>query len=96
MTTQTVRLRDHYSFVAVNCIIAVQIKKTNSIWNITCHERKIRKYRLAAILYEIGDEKDRSDVRDDVLLSDYAYLNNKLGIVEKTLKEIKERKNFSK
>lgn len=58
--------------------------------------RNIRKYRLVAILYEIGYEKDRSDVRNDVLLSDYAYLNNKLGIVEKTLKEIKERKNFNK
>ena len=67
-------------------------KKTNSVWNITCHERNIRKYRLAAILYEIGDEKDRSDVKNDVLLSDYAYLNNKLGIVEKTLNEIRERK----
>jgi hypothetical protein len=66
-------------------------KATNGIC-ITCPERKIRKYRLAAILYEIGDEKDRSDVRNDVLLSDYAYLNNKLGIVEKTLNEIRERK----
>ena len=55
-------------------------KKTNSIWTITCHERKIRKYRLAAILYEIGDEKDRSSVVNDVPLQDYAYINNKLGI----------------
>ena len=71
-------------------------KETNSIWTITCHERNIRKYRLAAILYEIGYEKDRSDVRNDVLLSDYAYLNNKLGIVEKNIKRDKGKKTFNK
>lgn len=68
----------------------------NGIWTYQKKEREILKYKLAAILYEIGDEKDRSDVRNDVLLSDYAYLNNKLGIVEKTLNEIRERKNFNK
>jgi hypothetical protein len=68
----------------------------NGIWTYQKKEREILKYKLAAILYEIGDEKDRSDVRNDVLLSDYAYLNNRLGIVEKTLKEIRERKNFNK
>ena len=66
------------------------------IWSYQQKDREIRKFTLAAILYEIGDEKDRSDVRNDVLLSDYAYLNNKLGIIEKTLNEIRERKNFNK
>ena len=65
------------------------------IWTYQKKDREILKYKLAAILYEIGNEKDRSDVRNDVLLSDYAYLNNKLGIVEKTLKEIMERKNLT-
>ena len=55
-------------------------KRATSIWNTTYHEREIRKYRLAAILYEIGDEKDRSSVVNDVTLQDYAYINNKLGI----------------
>lgn len=55
-------------------------KKATSIWNTTCHERELRKFKLAAILYEIGDEKDRSSVVNDVSLQDYAYINNKLGI----------------
>ena len=55
-------------------------KETNSIWNTTYHERDIRKSKLAAILYEIGDEEDRSSVVNDVELQDYEYINNKLGI----------------
>ena len=55
-------------------------KKATSIWNITYHERDIRKPKLAAILYEIGNETDRSSVVNDVTLQDYAYINNKLGI----------------
>jgi len=49
----------------------------------TYSEREIRKFKLAAILYEIGDEKDRSSVVNDVELQDYAYINNKLGITFK-------------
>ena len=52
----------------------------NGIYSNTYHERYIRKLKLAAILYEIGDEKDRSSVVNDVTLQDYAYINNKLGI----------------
>lgn len=55
-------------------------KKATSIWNTTYHERDIRKSKLAAILYEIGNETDRSSVVNDVTLQDYAYINNKLGI----------------
>jgi hypothetical protein len=44
----------------------------------TYSERQIYKFKLAAILYEIGNEKDRSLVRDDVIMQDYAYLLNKL------------------
>ena len=53
---------------------------TSNIWCTTYHERDIRKFKLAAILYEIGDEKDRSSVVNDITLQDYAYINNKLGI----------------
>ena len=53
---------------------------TSNIWCTTYHERDIRKFKLAAILYEIGDEKDRSSVVNDVTLQDYAHINNKLGI----------------
>lgn len=49
----------------------------------TYHERDLSKFKLAAILYEIGDEKDRSSVVNDVTLQDYAYINNKLGITFK-------------
>lgn len=52
----------------------------SATWSATYHERNIMKYKLAAILYEIGDEKDRSSVVNDVTLQDYAYINNKLGI----------------
>jgi len=55
-------------------------KKATSIWSNTYHERDIRKSKLAAILYEIGNETDRSSVVNDVTLQDYAYINNKLGI----------------
>ena len=55
-------------------------KRTTSIYNTAYHERELRKFQLAAILYEIGDEKDRSSVVNDVALQDYAYINNKLGI----------------
>ena len=55
-------------------------KRATNSWNFTYHEREIRKFKLAAILYEIGDEKDRSSVVNDVALQDYAYINNKLGI----------------
>jgi len=53
---------------------------STSAWSATYHEKEIRKFKLAAILYEIGDEKDRSSVVNDVTLQDYAYINNKLGI----------------
>ena len=55
-------------------------EKATRIWNTTYHEREIMKSKLAAILYEIGDEKDRSNVVNDVALHDYAYINNRLGI----------------
>ena len=55
-------------------------KITTNIWNNTYQERDISKLKLAAILYEIGDEKDRSSVVNDITLQDYAYINNKLGI----------------
>ena len=55
-------------------------KITTNIWNHTYQERDISKLKLAAILYEIGDEKDRSSVVNDITLQDYAYINNKLGI----------------
>lgn len=79
MTTQTIRLRDYYSCVEVNCTIALK-KITTNIWNNTYQERDISKLKLAAILYEIGDEKDRSSVVKDITLQDYAYINNRLGI----------------
>ena len=50
----------------------------------TYHEKKISKFKLAAILYEIGDENDRSSVVNDITFQDYAYINNKLGIPFKT------------
>ena len=53
---------------------------TNNIWCTTYHERDIRKFKLAAILYEIGDEEDRSSVVNDVALQDYEYINNRLRI----------------
>ena len=53
---------------------------TSNIWCTTYHERDIRKSKLAAILYEIGDEEDRSSVVNDVELQDYEYINNRLGI----------------
>jgi hypothetical protein len=52
----------------------------NDIRKVTYPERNIRKFKLAAILYEIGDEKDRSNVVNDMASLDYAYINNKLGI----------------
>ena len=52
----------------------------NDIRKVTYHERNIRKFKLAAFLYEIGDEKDRSNVVNDITSLDYAYINNKLGI----------------
>ena len=55
-------------------------KITTNIWNHTYQERDISKLKLAAILYEIGNEKDRSSVVNDITLQDYAYINNKLGI----------------
>lgn len=55
----------------------------NGIWTYQQKDREIRKFKLAAILYEIGDEKDRSSVVNDVTLQDYAYINNKLGITFK-------------
>lgn len=51
---------------------------TTSVCWTTYHEKDIRKFKLAAILYEIGDEKDRSSVVNNVTLQDYAYINNKL------------------
>ena len=53
---------------------------SNRSWSHSIKNREIRKFKLAAILYEIGDEKDRSSVVNDVTLQDYAYINNKLGI----------------
>ena len=52
----------------------------NGLWVDQKKDREIRKFKLAAILYEIGDEKDRSSVVNDVTLQDYVYINNKLGI----------------
>lgn len=52
----------------------------NGIWTYQKKEREILKFKLAAILYEIGNETDRSSVVNDVTLQDYAYINNKLGI----------------
>ena len=56
---------------------------TSNIWCTTYHERDIRKFKLAAILYEIGDEKDRSSVVNNITLQDYAHINNKLGTLFK-------------
>ena len=53
---------------------------TSNIWCTTYHERDIRKSKLAAILYEIEDEEDRSSVGNDVALQDYEYINNRLEI----------------
>jgi hypothetical protein len=55
---------------------------STSAWSATYHEKEIRKFKLAAILYEIGDEKDRSSVVNDVTLQDYAYINNKLKLTD--------------
>lgn len=59
----------------------------------TYPERNIYKFALAAILFEIGNDADRKNVRDDMTMQDYAYLINKLGIVYKTLEEIRKRKS---
>lgn len=60
------------------------ISKTdkNGIWTYQQKDKEIRKFKLAAILYEIGDEKDRSSVVNDVTLQDYAYINNKLKVTD--------------
>lgn len=58
-------------------------KNATSVHCTTYPESDIRKFKLAAILYEIGDEKDRSLVINDVTLQDCAYINNKLGITFK-------------
>ena len=55
-------------------------RSSNNAISVTYHEKDIRKFKLAAILYEIGDEKDRSSVVNDMAFQDYAYINNKLGI----------------
>lgn len=52
-------------------------------WTHSVKDREILKPTLAAILYEIGTEKDRSDVVNDVTLPAYAYINNKLGLTKK-------------
>ena len=56
---------------------------TSNIGCTTYHERDIRKSKLAAILYEIGDEEDRSSVVNNITLQDYAHINNKLGTLFK-------------
>jgi hypothetical protein len=68
-------------------------RENNNSISETYPEKRIYKFKLAAILFEIGDDNDRSLVKNDMLMSDFAYLINKLGIVKQKLKEIRDRKN---
>lgn len=42
--------------------------------------KKLRSWELASILFEVGNADDRKNVKQDVLLTDYAIISNRLGL----------------